>query len=600
VSKKVGIVDTSLRDTHQALVSPRLETREILPIAARLDAVGYAAVEVWGGATFDICLRWAREDPWERLRALRRVLVRTPLRTILRGPYLLGYHPYPPDVQEAFLRTAVEIGLKSFRIYDALNDVRNIEPIIGRARAAGGEVWGTLIYTRSPHHNHDVFVSLAADLARAGVVGISVADVAGLLTPAVARLLVKGIKDKTGLPVHLHCRSATAMAAMAYVAAAEEGVEALDCPLAPLSLFAAQPAAETVWAALSDLGIETGLDRGLLQEASRAAEKVAVRHVAEQAERSLYELSFVVRQIPGGMVSNVIGLLKENNALDRLDEVLDEVVKVREEFGWPPLVTPVTQLVGAQAVFNVLLGARYATVPREVEEYFLGRYGRPPGPVSDEVAAKVRAGRPTAEGPAGEDLPPALDRARDDLAREGLLARHEDAITYAIFPQTALAFFRYRRDPSAVAEIPQEAPVRGAEDAAEVERLVAFMDARGLAEVEVEEGEVRYAVRRPAGAVAPAAWAPSSAPVVAPPAEDEARCRQIPSPMAGTFYRSSSPEAPAFVDVGSTVTPETVVCLVEAMKLFNEIKAGVSGVVRKVAAQNGQAVAPGQALFLVE
>lgn len=598
--RQVRIVDTSLRDTHQAPVSPRLETREILPIAARIDAVGYAAVEVWGGATFDICLRWAREDPWERLRALRRVLVRTPMRTILRGPYLLGYHPYPPDVQEAFLRTAVEIGLKSFRIYDALNDVRNIEPIIGRARAAGGEVWGTLIYTRSPHHNHEVFVSLAEDLARAGAVGISIADVAGLLTPAVARLLVKGIKARTGLPVHLHCRSATAMAAMAYVAAAEEGVEALDCPLAPLSLFAAQPAAETVWAALSDLGIETGIDRALLQEASRAAEKVAVRHVVEQTERSLYELSFVVRQIPGGMVSNVIGLLKENNALDRLDAVLDEVVKVREEFGWPPLVTPITQLVGAQAVFNVLLGERYATVPREVEEYFLGRYGRPPGPVSEAVAAKVRRGRAVREGPAGEDLPPALDRARDELAREGLLTKPEDAITYAIFPQTALAFFRYRRDPTTAPRIPEEAPVRGAEDVAEVERLVSFMDARGLDEIEVEEGDIRYALRRRAGAPAWAASAPTAVVAGAPPVDDESRYRPIPSPMAGTFYRSPSPEAAPFVDVGSTVTPETVVCLVEAMKLFNEIKAGVSGVIRKVAIQNGQAVAPGQALFLVE
>lgn len=604
---RVGIVDTSLRDTHMAPISPRMETREILPIAARLDAVGYRAIEIWGGATFDICLRWAREDPWERLRALARVCPRTPLRTSLRGPFLLGYHPYPGDVQEAFFTAAVSCGLKSFRIYDALNDVRNLGPVVRRALAAGAEVLGTIVYTRSPYHDEATFLRIAAELRALGVHAISLVDVIGLLTPAAARSLVRGLRAETGLPVHVHCRSATPMAAMAYAAAAEEGADSLDCPLAPFSLFTAQPAVETILDALSDAGIETGLDRAALHEATVAAEKAAARHVPAMAERGLHEIAFIVRQIPGGMLSDMISLLKENGALDRLEVALDEAVRVREEFGWPPLMTPFTQLIGAQAVFNVLLGERYATVPREVEDFLLGRYGRTPGPISPEVAAKVRRGRPVVEGPAGEGLPAGLEQARAELVREGLLSRPEDAVTYALFPQAALSFLRYRKDPASASPAPAAPPVRGLDEAQEVERLVGFMDARGLAEVEVEEAGMRYALRRFGAPAAAASAAPGSAPVVfapaapaPPPEEDDARFRKIASPMAGTFYRSPSPESPPFADVGTTVTPETVVCLVEAMKLFNEIKAGTSGVVRKVLVQNAAPVAPGQTMFLVE
>lgn len=606
---RVGIVDTSLRDTHQSPVTPRLETREMLPIAARLDPVGYRAVEVWGGGTFDICLRWAREDPWERLRALARILPRTPIRAILRGPFLLGYHPYPPDVQEAFLAAAVACGLKSFRIYDALNDVRNIVPIIRRARAAGAEVWGTLVFTRSPHHNTETFVELAGELSQCKVDGISIADVAGLLTPAVTRQIVRGIRSATGLPVHVHSRSATAMAAMAYVAAAEEGADSLDCPLAPFALFSAQPAAETICSALADLGIETGLDRPLLYEAARAAEAAAVGRLKEQAERSVLEVAYTLRQVPGGMLSNIIGLLREHDALGRIEEVLDEIVRVREEFGWPPLTTPITQLVGSQAVFNVVLGERYATVPREVEEYFLGRYGRPPGPVSDEVAARIRRGRSPVDGPAGEDLPPALERARAELGREGLLVHPEDAITYALFPQSALAFFRYRRDPTSAPSAQPAQPAAAIEETIELERLVRFMNARGLSEVDVEEGGHRYHLRRPGGASA-APPSPSSAPSLGPvpsapaaapsAADDEARYRKIVSPMAGTFYRAPSPEAPPFVEVGSTVAPETVVCLIEAMKLFNEIQAEKRGRIVRVLVENASPVEYGQPLFLLD
>ncbi len=595
----IGISDTTLRDSYQALRTTRFSGEEVLPLAEKIDPVGFEAAEVWGGATFDVCLRFLREDPWKRLENFRRSISRTPLRMLLRGHYLLGYRPQPLDLQEAFIKTAVAKGISEIRVFDALNDPENLAEPIRFAKEAGARVQGALVYTESPYHSEEGFCATAKDLTDLGADAIALTDVAGILSPAHARRLIEGIRAATGKPVHLHARSVTGMAAMTYLAAAEAGAAGLDCPVAPFALSGAQPATETMVAALEDMGISTGIDREALKRLSKASERVAIRHIQGRADRALYEMTVVVHKLSSGMVSNIVTQLSAHGALDRLEEILNEVIRVRIEFGWPPLVTPVSQMVATQAVFNVLLGERYGRVPRDTVEYFKGYYGRPPGPVDESVAERVLKGQPRASGRAGALLPPALPAARARLEKEGLLEREEDLLTYALFPRNALEFFQYRKNPGAFAarspggEIPETQLL--------LDRFHSILRKHRLSHLEVEEGGRRISVSRPTVVatvpVGAAVAVPDSPTVAATSAVPEGD--PVPTPLGGVFYRSPTPEAPSFVEVGDVVGPETVIGLVETMKLFNEITAGSSGRVTSVVATNGQMLKAGDPILFI-
>ncbi len=386
----VALTDTTLRDAHQSLLATRLRTRDMLPICEKIDAAGFHSLEVWGGATFDSGVRFLNESPWERLRSLRRALPSSRLQMLLRGQNLVGYRHFPDDIVERFVVRAARCGIDVFRIFDALNDVRNMELAIKVAKREGREVQGAVCYTISPVHTVESFLETFKRLAELGCDSLCIKDMAGLIAPHAARELVRAVKREVGLPLDLHSHCTAGLAPMSYLAAAEAGCDILDTAISPLAGGTSQPAAEAIVAALRGTPLDTGIDLSLLLEIKEYFANVRERYrslldpISERVDTTV-----LLYQIPGGMVSNLVSQLKEQGALDRYKEVLEETPRVRAELGYPPLVTPTSQLVGTQAVFNVLSGERYKIVSREVRDYISGRYGRTPAPVSDDVRRKV-------------------------------------------------------------------------------------------------------------------------------------------------------------------------------------------------------------------
>jgi pyruvate/oxaloacetate carboxyltransferase len=440
---KIGITETVLRDAHQSLLATRMRTEDMLPIAARLDAVGYWSLEMWGGATFDTCLRYLKECPWERLRALRAAMPGTRFQMLLRGQNVVGYRNYPDDVVRQFVERAAAGGIDVFRIFDAMNDTRNMKTAIEAALGAGKIVEGTVCYTLSPVHSVDYFVRIGQKLADMGVQILCLKDMAGMLAPYTASEIIGRLKATIALPVHLHSHCTAGLAPMTYMMAVEAGVDLLDTAVSPLAQGTSQPATEAVVAALMGTPHDTGLDLRLLAEIARYFEGVR-RKYAEFDSPVSHQIKpdVLLSQIPGGMMSNLIAQLRQAGAEDRLDAVLAEMPKVREELGYPPLVTPTSQIVGAQAAMNVLTGKRYAAVFTETINYVMGMYGEPPAPIDEEVKRKVLGGRKPITCRPADLLPPGLEAARREI---GDLARsEEDVLSYALFPDIAREYFLAR------------------------------------------------------------------------------------------------------------------------------------------------------------
>jgi len=445
--KPVKITDTTFRDAHQSLMATRMRTESMLPITEKIDQVGFHSLEVWGGATFDVCIRYLSEDPWQRLRQLKRAIKNTPLQMLLRGQNLVGYRNYPDDVVKKFVEKAAQNGIDTFRVFDALNDTRNLETAIKTVKKMGKHAQGTVCYTISPYHTIEHYSEIAKRLTELNCDSVCIKDMAGMLSPKDAHDLISALKKEIGLPVQLHCHYTSGMALMTYLRACDAGVDVLDTAFSPLGGGTSQPPVETIVAALRNTPYDTGLDMELLVEIAEYFKELREKYydpihlIDPIAER--VDTSILVHQIPGGMFSNLIAQLKEQNALDRLKDVLNEVPRVRKELGYPPLVTPTSQIVGTQAVFNVLSGKRYSIVPKEVRDYVKGLYGRPPAPIDEEVKRKIIGDEEVITSRPADMLKPELNAIPKEAKQ--LIESEEDALTYVLFPQAALEFFKKRK-----------------------------------------------------------------------------------------------------------------------------------------------------------
>jgi oxaloacetate decarboxylase alpha subunit len=438
---KVLITDTIFRDAHQSLIATRMRTEDMLEIAALVDRVGYWSVEMWGGATFDSCLRFLKEDPWERVRRLKAVMPNTPFQMLLRGQNLLGYRHYSDDVVRAFVKAAHAAGIRIFRIFDALNDIRNLECAILAVRETGAHAEGCISYTISPVHTLEYFVEKAKILEALGCDTFCIKDMAGLLSPSDASALVGMLSKAIRIPIHLHCHATSGMAVAAYWKGIEAGARIIDTALSPFSGGTSQPATETFVAMLRGTPWDTGLD---LEAISRAAAKFkAVRRKYKDLESEFLgvDTDVLLNQIPGGMMSNLAKQLKDAGALDKMDQVLLEVPKVRKELGYPPLVTPTSQIVGTQAALNVISGERYKIVPKETRDLVKGMYGKSIAPVDQEVRRKILGDEPVVEVRPADLLKPEMEKIAKELGTD----RIEDILSYALFPEVAREFFEYRK-----------------------------------------------------------------------------------------------------------------------------------------------------------
>lgn len=439
--RKVGITDTTLRDGHQSLWATRMKTEDMFPVLEMLDQVGFASAEMWGGATFDTCLRYLNEDPWNRLRLIRRYMPNTKLQMLLRGQNLVGYRHYADDVVVEFLKRAIDNGMDIVRVFDGLNDIRNMELAMRTVKEAGGHVQGTVVYSTSPVHNLDTYVAFTKELMDVGIDSLCIKDMAGILTPYTAYELVKRLKEFVDVPIQLHTHYTSGMASMTLLKAIEAGVDVVDCALSPLALGTSQPAVEPMVAVLEGTPYDTGLD---LDQISAISEKLtAIKAKYPQAQNaSIYQVNTnVLRyQMPGGMISNFISQLGDQ--IDRLPEVLNEVPRVREDLGYPPLVTPFSQMVGSQAFMNVIAGERYKMVSNEVKNYLMGHYGRAPGQINEEFRRRIIGDAEVITVRPADVLEPELEAARKEVAL--YMEKEEDVLSYALFGQVALKYLKER------------------------------------------------------------------------------------------------------------------------------------------------------------
>ena len=562
-SKKIRITDTTLRDAHQSLWATRMRTDDILAIAEAIDNAGYYSLECWGGATFDVCMRFLRENPWERLRQIKKVCRKTPLQMLLRGQNLLGYKHYPDDIVDRFVALACENGMDIFRVFDALNDPRNLETAIASVKKYGGHAQGTICYTTSPVHTVAAYVKLARQEAAMGIDSLAIKDMAGILTPGAARELVGALrKALPDMPIQVHSHMTSGMAAAMYLAAAEAGAGCLDCAISTLSSFSSQPPTESVKTILESEGFDTGLDTAALTKINEYFRKLKEkRQPASSAKVEPVDAGVLVHAIPGGMISNLRSQLAQQDALDRLPEVLAELPRARADLGYPPLVTPTSQIVGVQSVLNVLSGKRYSMVTDETKRYAAGYYGKTPAPIDPKLRKKLIGKMKPIDCRPADLLKPGLVAAADELPPNTIRAE-EDILSYALFPEVALGYFKWRNaDPKTREPIPADLESQSAPQ--------------------------------------PAANAPASQPTSAQPAgSPAAKGTPVLAPLNGTFYRSDAPGKPQLAEDGAAVKPGQAVCVVEAMKLFNPIKAPAGGKIEFLVA-HGAAVQKGQTLAVV-
>lgn len=609
---RIRFTDTTLRDAHQSLWATRLRTDDILAIAETIDQAGYYSLECWGGATFDVCLRYLRENPWERLRQIKSVCKKTPLQMLLRGQNLLGYKHYPDDVVERFIALACENGMDIFRIFDALNDPRNLEKAIQSVKKYGGHAQGTISYTVSPVHTVDAFIRLAKQQESMGIDSLCIKDMAGIMTPAAATELVSALTKSVSVPVQLHSHMTSGMAVAMYLSAVKAGAGAIDTAISTMSCFSSQPPTESLVSIFEAEGYDTGLDHEKLAEINAYFKDLKKIREPDTKATEPVDAGVLEHKIPGGMISNLRSQLSQQGALDRLPEVMKELPNTRADMGYPPLVTPTSQIVGIQAVLNVLAGKRYEMVTQETKNYVKGLYGQPPAPVDPEIAKKILDGEKPITCRPADLLKPGLQDAANELDSK-LIQKEEDILSYCLFPEVALGYYKWRAMPEEKREpipadlerkkaqsaaAPAAAPAAPASDAsvrayAEIGQLIAQLASRlGLA-----------AGNGPAVPLAPLSAetaVPAESTESAPVVEEEVAGPTIDAPLNGTFYRSAGPGQPELSKEGDAVKAGDPVCIVEAMKLFNQIKADRALTVVKFLVKHGENVSKGQPLAVVK
>jgi len=567
---RVKLTDTVFRDAHQSLLATRMRTRDMLPIAEKMDQVGFFSLETWGGATFDTCIRYLNEDPWERLRALKKAMPNTPMQMLLRGQNLVGYRHYADDLVDKFVEKAAINGVDIFRIFDAVNDIRNMERSIKVAKKMEKHVQGGISYTISPVHSNEQFAQFAVLLAQLGCDSICIKDMAGLITPQNAYNLIKAIKKEVNLPVNLHTHCTSGMAQMSYFHACQAGVDILDTAMSPLSGGSSQPSTESLVASLQGTAYDTGLDLELLTDIKRYFEKIMEIYAPVfNAISARVDTNVLVYQVPGGMLSNLVSQLIEQKALDKYDEVLAEIPKVRKDLGYPPLVTPTSQIVGTQAVLNVMTGDRYKMVPKEVKDYVKGLYGKSPAMIDPKVRLKVLCDEEPITVRPADLLPPEYDKAKKEVDALGLAKKEEDYLTYALYPQVALKFLQgtaveealIKKQPSAVQS---SLPMSGEPIALNVEiDGESYLVKVALAGMSIQE------------------------------AQPKAPTDGITVPMQGVVIRYT-------VKKGDKVAQGDVIAVLEAMKMEQNIFANKEGTVKEIYIKEGTTVAPGDVLMSIE
>lgn len=438
----VKITETVLRDGQQSLIATRLKMEDITPILDKLDQVGYHALEIWGGATFDSCMRFLDEDPWERLRKISKGIKNTKLQMLLRGQNILGYKHYPDDVLERFIKKSVENGIDIIRIFDALNDIRNMEKAIEFTKNYGAEAQGSIVYTTSPIHSSETFVKKAEELAQTGIDSLCIKDMAGLLTPFKAYDLVKKLKSKIDIPIEIHSHNTAGFAFMSYLKAVEAGVDIIDTAISPFSSGTAQPTTETMAAALKDREYDPDLDSRVLAEIGKYFREVRLNY-KEYLGSFEVDPRIIINQLPGGMLSNLKNQLKEQDQLDKYDQILEEIPEVRKDLGYPPLVTPTSQIVGTQATFNVITGERYSFVSKEFKNYLRGMYGRPPGEINPDLIKNIISESEVIKNRPADNLDPLYEKSAAKIAE--ITGEEEDILSYILFPEVADKFLKEHR-----------------------------------------------------------------------------------------------------------------------------------------------------------
>jgi len=588
----VEIIDTTFRDAHQSLIATRLSTEDMLPIAEKMDKIGFYSMEVWGGATFDAALRFLREDPWERLKLLREHIKKTKLQMLLRGQNLVGYRHYPDDVVEKFVELAHKNGIDIFRVFDALNDVRNMKTAIKKAKEVGAEVQGTISYTTGKIFTLEYYLQKVDELIELDVDYITIKDMAALLDPQTAHNLVKEIKDRYGIKVNVHTHATSSLASATYLKAVEAGADLIDTSIYPLANGTAQPAIQSIYYALKGEN-KPKLDMKLIFEISRYLRKILEEkydHLLNK--RALHgDPNVLVHQIPGGMYSNLISQLKEMKALDRLDEVLEEVPRVREDLGYPPLVTPTSQIVGTQAVLNVLFG-RYKMVSQETKNYVKGLYGRPPAPIKEEIVKLILGDEKPIDVRPADLLEPMLEKAKKELEEKGYLEKEEDVLTYCLFPQVALEFFELRKQGKLkpLEEKPRGKIIKIYVGGREYEVGVEGVKLEDLTMPAYAPSAAPVQAGAPVATPAPAPVSAPSAPVGVSSAPVPAGENVVTAPMPGKVLR-------ILVREGDEVKVGQGLLVLEAMKMENEIPSPKDGVVKKILVKEGDTVDTGQPLI---
>ncbi|EPE2278378.1 sodium-extruding oxaloacetate decarboxylase subunit alpha [Vibrio cholerae] len=592
MSKPLAITDVVLRDAHQSLFATRMRIEDMLPIAAELDKIGYWSLETWGGATFDACIRFLGEDPWERLRALKKAMPNTPMQMLLRGQNLLGYRHYADDVVEKFVERAHANGMDVFRIFDAMNDVRNFEKAVKATIDVGAHAQGTLSYTTSPVHNTQTWGDLAKRLEDLGCHSLCIKDMSGLLKPYEAEELITRIKQSCAVPLALHCHATTGLSTATAVKAVEAGIDILDTAISSMSQTYGHTPTETVVAMLQDTPRDTQLKLEQLEPIAAYFREVRKKYAKFEGQLKGVDSRILIAQVPGGMLTNMESQLKEQGAAHRIDEVLEEIPRVRQDLGFIPLVTPTSQIVGTQAVINVLTGERYKSITKETAGVLKGEYGATPASVNAELQARVLEGGQAITCRPADLLQDELDHLTKELLEKAQVekitladAKVDDVLTYALFPQVGLKFLKNRHNPEAFEPAPgkEPAPVETA--------LASTKPAAGIESYSVKVDGVVYDVEvGPQGqltSVLPAGPKAAPKPTVATTIQG---AEAVAAPLAGTIFKIQ-------VEQGDEVAEGDVLIVLEAMKMETEIRAARSGVIQELHVKEGDSVRVGASLL---
>ncbi|MDO6789111.1 sodium-extruding oxaloacetate decarboxylase subunit alpha [Cobetia marina] len=602
----LGITDVVLRDAHQSLLATRMRLDDMLPIAAKLDDIGFWSLESWGGATFDACIRYLGEDPWARIRALKEAMPKTQQQMLLRAQNLLGYRHYADDVVDAFVKRAATSGVDVFRVFDAMNDPRNLERPLKAVLDQGKHAQGTISYTVSPVHTLEMWVELAQKIESMGAQSLAIKDMAGLLTPYTAFELVSRLKASLSIPIHMQCHATTGLSTATALKAIEAGIDNVDTSISSMSMTYGHSPTESVVAMLAGTERDTGLDLEKLEDIAAYFREVRKKYAAFEGSLRGIDSRILVAQVPGGMLTNMEGQLKEQGAGDKLDDVLAEIPRVRKDLGYIPLVTPTSQIVGTQSVMNVMMGERYKSISKEVQALLKGEYGAAPAPFDSELQSRVLEGAEPITCRPADNLTPEMERLREELKgkakEEGIALESgeretDDVLTYALFPQIGLKFLRNRGNPDAFEPAPQAVDDKASKAAAAPVSSAPAVSAQGASSgpqtytlnvngkqyvVEVAEGGDITQVQ----ASEPAA----SAPAAAAPAAQAASGEPVNAPLAGNIFKVN-------VAVGDSVAEGDVVIILEAMKMETEIRAHQAGTVSAVKVKEGDSVSVGDVLI---